>query len=108
MSYNTPMLITKENAMGELQCGNCNWVGYSHQMDSEGDVKYCPDCGLSEDGTQKKVKSVGTANGWSETPEVVVKCRELGHSTVGKTVGRCLTRYTCHKCGYTYKVDSGD
>jgi DNA-directed RNA polymerase subunit RPC12/RpoP len=30
------------------------------------------------------------------------------HSYSGRTVGRCLTRYTCSECGDSYEIDSGD
>ena len=30
------------------------------------------------------------------------------HKYIGKTVGRCLTEYTCEFCGDRYTIDSGD
>lgn len=30
------------------------------------------------------------------------------HKYVSKTVGRCLTEYTCEHCGDRYQIDSGD
>ena len=30
------------------------------------------------------------------------------HSYTSKTVGRCLTEYTCEHCGDRYQIDSGD
>ena len=30
------------------------------------------------------------------------------HEYKSFTIGRCLTRYTCVKCGYEYVIDSGD
>jgi hypothetical protein len=30
------------------------------------------------------------------------------HSYSGRTVGRCLTEYTCSECGDSYQIDSGD
>jgi hypothetical protein len=56
------------------------------------------------------MKNLGYANGWTETPEEVVKCNELGHRDQrwARNVGRCLTEYGCNECGYTYKIDSGD
>lgn len=30
------------------------------------------------------------------------------HSYSSKTVGRCLTEYTCSECGDRYEIDSGD
>jgi len=30
------------------------------------------------------------------------------HRYTSKTVGRCLTEYTCSECGDSYQIDSGD
>lgn len=30
------------------------------------------------------------------------------HVYIGKTVGRCLTEYTCTECGDRFQIDSGD
>jgi hypothetical protein len=30
------------------------------------------------------------------------------HKYTGKTVGRCLTQYTCMHCNDQYQIDSGD
>ena len=30
------------------------------------------------------------------------------HSYTSRTVGRCLTEYTCSDCGHSYTIDSGD
>ena len=30
------------------------------------------------------------------------------HKYSSKTVGRCLTEYTCSECGDRYQIDSGD
>ena len=30
------------------------------------------------------------------------------HKYTGRTVGRCLTEYTCSDCGDRYQIDSGD
>ena len=30
------------------------------------------------------------------------------HRYTSRSVGRCLTEYTCSECGNTYQVDSGD
>ena len=30
------------------------------------------------------------------------------HSYTSRTVGRCLTEYTCSDCGHRYQIDSGD
>jgi DNA-directed RNA polymerase subunit RPC12/RpoP len=30
------------------------------------------------------------------------------HKYTSRTVGRCLTEYTCEHCGEKYQIDSGD
>ena len=46
------------------------------------------------------------------TPRGTVRLREDGtpctHSYTSKTVGRCLTEYTCEHCGDRFQIDSGD
>ena len=53
----------------------------------------------------QKLQDLGYANGWKDTPKIVKKCQ---HVVESKSEGRCLTRYTCKACGYTYLVDSSD
>ena len=50
----------------------------------------------------------GYLNGWNNTPEQVKKCREEQHPLKVENIGRCLNKYTCNICGYTYKIDSSD
>jgi len=57
---------------------------------------------------RKDMKDYGYANGWKETPVEVRACKTIGHEKIIKTVGRCLTEYSCPVCGYVYKVDSSD
>ena len=52
--------------------------------------------------------SYGYANGWSVTPAPVQKCRDLHHVEEVKTVGRCVTEYSCPICGISYMIDSSD
>lgn len=55
------------------------------------------------------MKDLGYQNNWyNNPPEVVTKCRELGHFLRWENLGRCLNQCTCAECGYTYKVDSSD
>jgi len=46
------------------------------------------------------------------SPTGQVRLREDGtpckHEYSSKTVGRCLTEYTCAHCGDRYQIDSGD
>lgn len=60
------------------------------------------------ESTIKKFKDLGFANGWRQVPKEVLQCRIEKHSLKFESVGRCLTKYTCEICGYTYKVDSSD
>jgi len=60
------------------------------------------------DNTTNKLKDLGWMNGWSEVPEEVKRCRELGHFVEYKNIGRCLNQITCPECRYTYCVDSSD
>lgn len=48
----------------------------------------------------------GYANGWTEDPDRVKNCKHRPLETTNE--GRCLTRYTCSQCRYTYLVDSSD
>jgi hypothetical protein len=59
------------------------------------------------------VTDFGWANGWGDqTPELVRKCRELGHEVYDKSDApgvpyRCHTNTVrCDICGYRYKYDS--
>lgn len=46
------------------------------------------------------------------SPKGQVRLRPDGtpckHEYTSKTVGRCLTEYTCRHCGDRYQIDSGD
>lgn len=60
-----------------------------------------------------ELTDLGWANDWKETPEIVLKCREAGHpqtliASAYHDYTRCLHRYECRECGYTYREDSGD
>ena len=59
-----------------------------------------------------KVQDLGWANGWKETPEIVKKCRKMGHNRVDVSdapgVAYSCFNHTvrCDTCGYVYKYDS--
>jgi hypothetical protein len=64
----------------------------------------------------ESIKHLGTSNSWDHgVPEPLeyvahkqaVKAGER-HDVKGMTLGRCLTQYTCHTCGISWNVDSGD
>ena len=62
---------------------------------------------------REDLKSLGYANGWASTPDVVVSCRAACsrgemHDRTTEDVGRCVTEYTCRTCKYKYRVDSSD
>ena len=46
------------------------------------------------------------------TPKGQVRLNKDGqpctHKYTSRTVGRCLTEYTCSECGDRYQIDSGD
>lgn len=47
----------------------------------------------------------GTAKGEVNLNKDGVPCT---HRYTSRTVGRCLTEYTCEECGDRYQIDSGD
>ena len=57
------------------------------------------------DKAARRVKDLGWANGWAETPAVVKACT---HRKVEVSLSSCVTQVTCLECQYTYRVDSGD
>ena len=57
------------------------------------------------------MSNLGWANGWNETPEIVVKCQELGHqkSSIDRSHGRGAdNEVRCNTCGYVFHYDSSD
>ena len=57
------------------------------------------------DKASRRVKDLGWANGWIETPEIVKKCT---HRQTEVNLDCCVHQVTCVECGFTYKYDSGD
>lgn len=58
---------------------------------------------------EPKVKNLGWANGWGDTPEIVERCRKLKHQILD--VDHSRMRGTNHEvrcdiCGYVYRYDS--
>jgi transposase-like protein len=49
--------------------------------------------------------NLGLANDWATIPEIVKACT---HDKEREQIGKCLTRYTCPVCHFTYTRDSGD
>lgn len=54
------------------------------------------------------ISDLGYANGWTETPVLVQKCRAMTHERWSRSIGRCLHEYGCDTCNYKFTVDSGD
>lgn len=50
----------------------------------------------------------GTANGWTETPDLVKRCVAKKHSPGQIGIGKCLTEVKCELCRYKYTIDSSD
>lgn len=68
-------------------------AGYDKDTDTFG----CTNCGAQY--------MYGRATGQVRLREDGTPCK---HEYTSKTVGRCLTEYTCKHCGDRYQIDSGD
>lgn len=63
----------------------------------------------------KDYQRLGTANGWKDTPEIILKAREIRENTPyfveyceGRQIGRCWSETINHTFKYIYDVDSSD
>jgi uncharacterized protein YbaR (Trm112 family) len=65
--------------------------------DKETDTLPCSNCGAQY--------MYGSPRGEVKLNKDEVPCT---HSYSSKSVGRCLTQYTCQHCGDSYQIDSGD
>ena len=94
--------------MKECICPVCNGVGrvpagdykYKHVVagyDKETDTLQCNNCG----GQMMYGRPTGKTR---ERPDGT----PCTHEYTSKTIGRCLTNYTCKHCGLSYDIDSGD
>ena len=63
----------------------------------ESDPLPCHNCGAQY--------MYGTSSGQVRLNKDGVPCI---HRYTSRTVGRCLTQYTCTECGDSYQIDSGD
>lgn len=67
-------------------------------------------------GYDKETDTFGCSNCGAQymygSPKGTVRLNKDGqpckHSYTSRTVGRCLTEYTCTECGDRYQIDSGD
>jgi hypothetical protein len=67
------------------------------------------------DGTRqpmRKLIDLGWANGWKEEPEIVKKCRQLGHElqeiNMSTTYRQADYERRCDICSYVSHVDMSD
>jgi hypothetical protein len=65
--------------------------------DAQTDTLPCTNCGAQY--------MFGRATGQVRLREDGTPCK---HEYSSRTVGRCLTEYTCKHCGDRYQIDSGD
>ena len=54
------------------------------------------------------MKNLGTQNGWTETPEIVLSCIRKKHQTETTILNkeRTLKETSCPVCSYRYTTDS--
>ena len=85
------------NGSGRREAYDSPYKSVIAGYDKETDTLPCTNCG----GQYMNMSSTGE-----------VKLRADGtpckHSYTSKTVGRCLTEYTCVHCSDRYQIDSGD
>ena len=85
------------NGSGRREAYDSPYKSVLAGYDKETDTLPCINCG----GQYMNMSSTGE-----------VKLRADGtpckHSYTSKTVGRCLTEYTCVHCSDRYQIDSGD
>lgn len=82
---------------GRVAAGDYKYKNVVSGYDTETDTLKCTNCG---------------GQYMFGSPKGEVNLRPDGtpctHSYTSKTVGRCLTEYTCEHCGDRYQIDSGD
>lgn len=85
------------NGSGRRPAGNNPYKKVYAGYDAETDTLSCNNCG----GQTMYGRSTGQV---SLRPDGT-PCR---HEYTSRTIGRCLTEYTCRHCGHSYEIDSGD
>ena len=73
------------------------WKNSIAGYNREDDTLDCQNCGGQ--------KMFGKPSGKVRLDRTGVPCT---HQYTSKNVGRCLTEYTCLKCGEIHRIDSGD
>jgi hypothetical protein len=85
------------NGSGRISAGDNKYKSVIAGYDKETDTLPCRNCG---------------GQYMFGSPKGEVRARPDGsactHEYTSKTVGRCLTEYTCVHCGDRYQIDSGD
>lgn len=69
---------------------------------------------MTNNNTKEKetnmLKNLGWMNSWKQDGteyKLINECREKDHSTSNTSDNyRCVSSFTCEKCGYSYKIDS--
>ena len=85
------------NGTCRVAAGNTPYKTMFADYDKATDTLSCTNCGAQ--------MQYGRASGQVPLNRQGEPCR---HKYVSKTVGRCLTEYTCSDCGHRYQIDSGD
>jgi hypothetical protein len=85
------------NGSGRISAGDNKYKSVIAGYDKETDTLPCRNCG----GQYMYGSPSGEVNARPDGSACV-------HEYTSKTVGRCLTEYTCVHCGDRYQIDSGD
>lgn len=85
------------NGSGRVPAGDYKYKHVVAGYDAATDTLKCTNCGgqymYGQPTGEVRLRADGTP---------------CTHSYKSKTVGRCLTEYTCEHCGDRYQIDSGD
>ena len=85
------------NGSGRRPAGDYQYKNVIAGYDKESDTLPCTNCGGQY--------MFGSPKGQVRLNREGQPCH---HKYSSKTVGRCLTEYTCSECGDRYQIDSGD
>lgn len=82
---------------GRVPAGDHKYKSVVAGYDSKSDTFACTNCGGQY--------MFGQPRGTVRLNKAGEPCQ---HRYSSRTVGRCLTEYTCSECGDSYQIDSGD
>jgi DNA-directed RNA polymerase subunit RPC12/RpoP len=85
------------NGTGRKPAGDYKYKHITSSYDAATDTLACTNCGGQ--------RMYGRPTGKVRANKEGLPCT---HKYESKTVGRCLTEYTCIHCGDRYQIDSGD